>query len=97
MTLLQALSRELDRGMAVIAVVENAPCQVCDKTDELRAGTCFNCKDKIETDMIEVWEIANPLHRWPYVYRGKFRDVGEADVQQFQKLTEDFNNGGKKK
>ncbi len=91
MTLNQALEKELKRGMSVIASVKDAPCQVCGDLTELRAGVCWDCKEKIETDMIEVWEIADPQHRWPYVYRGNdFRDVDEATVNAAQKIAEQF-------
>jgi len=89
MTLTQALEREMNRGTFVSAVTVEAVCKVCGKTDMLRADTCFDCKEKVETDLIEVWEIANPAHRWPYAYVSQpFSDVSEQDVRQIVKAVE---------
>jgi hypothetical protein len=43
-------------------------CNVCHNNDELRAGVCYSCSFKCETDMKEVWERDNVFHRWPYVW-----------------------------
>jgi hypothetical protein len=81
LTIDEALRRELDRGMRIIAATKDAACNVCGQPRELRAGACFDCKDKVLTDMIEVWEIANPTHRWPYTWRGEpFEDVSDEQA-----------------
>lgn len=68
LTLAEAFKIELD---ACPILYEAAPstCHLCHRTTECRCGVCFDCKDLILTDRVEVWEIANPSHRWPYVYR----------------------------
>jgi len=66
MTLKEAFGKELGRGAHVTYVTEDAHCHVCGKMDMLRAGVCFECKEKVATDMKEVWELGHPKNRWPY-------------------------------
>ena len=81
MTFDEALERELNRGHTIIGNTVDAPCHVCGTVTDLRAGACFDCKEKCETDMIEVWEIANPQNRWPYAWHSEpFADVSEEDA-----------------
>lgn len=87
MTLLEALGREMDRGMAIIASTQDASCHVCSAVKELRAGACFNCKELVATDMINVWVIAAPERRWPYSWRGEpFADITDSQAAQLQQL-----------
>lgn len=88
MKLQEAMNKEFNRGMAIIGVTADAPCHVCAKAEELRAGTCFDCAeaDLVETDMIEVWEVAKPENRWPYAWHGEpFMGGTEQQAAQLQK------------
>lgn len=69
MTIKQATAKEIAKHAEYIIpfmVIEE--CQLCHEKEELRAGVCWDCMPFAETDMKEVWEIANPAHRWPYVW-----------------------------
>lgn len=87
MKLNEALDKELNRGMGIIAATADAKCNSCGATDELRAGACYDCKDLVETDMIDVWLVSDPSRRWPYSWRGeRFIDISEADAAKLQSV-----------
>jgi len=68
-TIKEATRREIDKHAEyIIPLYVEQECQLCHTLTELRAGVCWDCMPLAETDMKEVWEIANPVHRWPYVW-----------------------------
>ncbi|MBO0799786.1 MAG: hypothetical protein J2P31_13275 [Blastocatellia bacterium] len=91
MNLKEAMNKELKRGKRIIYAARPSECHVCHKTAECRAGACFDCKDLIETDMINVWEIANPANQWPYVWIDTApEDVSEEDLIDINRFLEDM-------
>lgn len=92
MTLHEAYTREKARGRQVIYEAIEEECHLCHKSDELRAGVCFECMELVETDMIEAWDRKDPTNRWPYVWCGKpAGGITEEQVIEAQKLAEDMS------
>lgn len=53
----------------VIYSVPPSECHICKVVDECRIGVCYECRERVETDMVEVWDRFNPANKWPYEYR----------------------------
>lgn len=43
-------------------------CHVCHKSEELRAGACFQCQSLCETDLKKVWLKTDVSQCWDYVW-----------------------------
>jgi predicted amidophosphoribosyltransferase len=79
MTIKQAGDIEIARmAQYIIPPHIREDCNLCGAHTELRAGVCWACVDKAETDMQEVWEIRNPAHRWPYVWSAGHKVVHDT-------------------
>ena len=87
----EAIQREFERGKKVIYVPVDESCNLCGRKDELRAGSCYFCKEFVETDMIEAWDRRNPTNRWPYVWITAPAEVPEEAVIAAQKAAEKFS------
>lgn len=89
MTVGEAFTREMDRGLCVLASTVPDICHICHAIKELRVGVCFDCQNLVRTNMIEAWELANPENRWPYMYRGEpFDGVSDEAAAQAQAMIE---------
>jgi hypothetical protein len=80
MTLREAFARELDREKRAWFPPKLLTCRLCQLIDYRHAGVCFKCQHQVETDLVEVWEVAHPENRWPYVWT----DLSEEEKQKLE-------------
>jgi hypothetical protein len=67
MSITEAYQLELEETPLPAHLSLEQICHVCSKKDWCRGGVCRDCKDLVETDRNEVWQISKPENRWPYV------------------------------
>ncbi len=88
MTLEDAFYKEIAREKKDVYAAKPSRCHVCGKdNEECRAGTCFNCAQKVETDMVEVWEIQNPQNRWPYKWIETEPKSVKISVEDYKRMS----------
>lgn len=88
----QAYERELKRGKRVIFSSIDEPCRICGTVNELRIDVCFDCKEFVETDLIQAWDRRNPDNKWPYRWQGLPREATEEQVRHAQQVAEQLND-----